>query len=51
VPRREADHLPRPARRRLGSPHDAEDMVQETSCRVWRGFERFEPRAALQTWL
>src|SRR5882762_6617414 len=37
--------------RMLGSAHDAEDIMQETLLRAWRGLERFEPRAALQTWL
>jgi RNA polymerase sigma-70 factor (ECF subfamily) len=37
--------------RMLGSPQDAEDVVQETLLRAWRAIERFEPRAQLQTWL
>jgi RNA polymerase sigma-70 factor (ECF subfamily) len=37
--------------RMLGSVHDAEDLVQETYLRGWRGYEGFEGRAALRTWL
>src|SRR5438128_12159315 len=37
--------------RMLGSPFEAEDAVQETMLRAWRGFERFEGRAALRSWI
>src|SRR5256885_12734445 len=39
------------AYRMLASPFEAEDAVQETMIRAWRGYERFEGRAALRSWL
>jgi len=35
----------------LGPPPAAEDAVQETFIRAWRGLENFEGRAALRSWL
>ena len=37
--------------RMLGSTFEAEDAVQETLIRAWRGFEGFEGRAAVRSWL
>lgn len=39
------------AYRMLGSGFEAEDAVQETMLRAWRGYEAFEGRAALRSWL
>jgi RNA polymerase sigma-70 factor (ECF subfamily) len=37
--------------RMLGSPHDAEDALQEALLRAWRGLTRFEARSSLRSWL
>ena len=37
--------------RLLGSVHDADDALQETMLRAWRGIGRFEPRGELSAWL
>jgi RNA polymerase sigma-70 factor (TIGR02960 family) len=35
----------------LGSLHDADDALQETMLRAWRGINGFQPRAPLRSWL
>src|SRR5438132_12728080 len=37
--------------RMLGSFHDAEDALQETLLRAWRGLESFQGRSGLRPWL
>ena len=37
--------------RMLGSAFEAEDAVQETMLRAWRGLEKFEGRSHLRSWL
>ncbi|HEX4779093.1 MAG TPA: sigma-70 family RNA polymerase sigma factor [Acidimicrobiia bacterium] len=37
--------------RMLGSGFEADDAVQETLVRAWRGIDRFEGRSAVRSWL
>jgi RNA polymerase sigma-70 factor (ECF subfamily) len=37
--------------RMLGSPHDADDALQETLLRAWRGLNRFDGRSGLRPWV
>jgi RNA polymerase sigma-70 factor, ECF subfamily len=37
--------------RMLGSANEAEDLVQETFLRAWRGLDRLEDRGAIRPWL
>ena len=37
--------------RMLGSLHDADDALQDTLLRAWRGLPGFRGRSSLRTWL
>jgi RNA polymerase sigma-70 factor, ECF subfamily len=47
----QAPQLQRMLRRVLGSPSDAEEVLQETFLKVWRAIERFRGEARFSTWL
>jgi RNA polymerase sigma-70 factor, ECF subfamily len=49
VPHRPALHAH--CYRMLGSPHDAEDALQNTLLRAWRALPRFRGRSSPRTWL
>lgn len=46
-----APGLQRMLRRMLGSPADAEDVLQETLLKAWRAIDRFRGEARFSTWL
>jgi RNA polymerase sigma-70 factor, ECF subfamily len=48
-PHRRALHVH--AYRMLGNLNDADDALQETLLRAWRGLPGYQPRAALSTWM
>jgi RNA polymerase sigma-70 factor (ECF subfamily) len=48
-PHRRALHLH--CYRMLGSLHDADDALQETLLRAWKGCDRYQPQARLSGWL
>src|SRR5580698_5593047 len=37
--------------RMLGSADEAEDLVQDTYLRAWRGYDAFEGRSSVRVWL
>ena len=47
----QAPQLLRMLRRLLGSPADAEDVLQETFLKAWRAIDRFRGEARFSTWL
>jgi len=49
--RRYQTSIYRVALRKLGSPADAQDAVQETFVRAWRALPRFRHDSAISTWL